>query len=113
MTGQPPDPLGFKHNAKPLFGTVSGPATAYRVAVRNKTHLKQLNDFAEVYGATATIKSGATFPALALITFPESDLHEDYPGQHIGGASACNHNWVECEGEPPVDICNSCGEVRS
>lgn len=24
----------------------------------------------------------------------------------------CDHDWQEQEGEPPVDICNSCGETR-
>lgn len=27
-------------------------------------------------------------------------------------ANGCDHNWVEQEGEPPCDVCNSCGAVR-
>lgn len=74
----------FKQDARSIFGTVSGPSTAYRIAVRNKTALKKLSIFSEVYGATATVKDGATFPALALITFANADAFGDEPMQNDG-----------------------------
>ncbi len=28
------------------------------------------------------------------------------------GENGCFHDWQEQPGEPPVDVCSSCGEVR-
>lgn len=62
----------FKAAARPVFGTVSGdPARGgYRIAVRNKTHGKQLAALAEQYRGTVEIPEGR-FPALTRITFPQ------------------------------------------
>lgn len=34
-----------------------------------------------------------------------------YIAKH-GPSWFCDHDWIECEGEPPADVCNSCGKRR-
>jgi hypothetical protein len=59
----------FKAEARAFYGTVSGTFPCYRIAIRNKTSLKELTSYAARFGGIATVKVGSTFPALAKVEF--------------------------------------------
>lgn len=77
----------------------------------------------ELYSAVGTALAHGANPDTPILGYDSQDFYEidgltDSTGEwqlqisdHTEEVD-CDHEWVEQEGEPPVDVCISCGATR-